>query len=57
MKTHFLKEASEEFIESVDYYNKERPGLGYEFALEVKNALKRIRRYIMSPENRTAKLT
>jgi len=34
--------AEREFAETVDYYNAQCPGLGYEFAVEVKSALERI---------------
>ena len=40
MNVRFRKEATAELSRAVDYYNKERPGLGYEFALEIRNALK-----------------
>ena len=35
MKIVFLHPAVQEFSESVNYYNAESPGLGYEFADEV----------------------
>lgn len=45
MKVIFIDEASDELHGAVKYYNKERPGLGFEFANEVKVALSRIRYY------------
>lgn len=45
MKLFFLLEAYEEFTGAVRYYNGERPGLGYEFAAEVRNVLNRIKKY------------
>ena len=42
MNIRFLACAEQEFAESVDYYNEQFPGLGYEFAAEVKNTLNRI---------------
>lgn len=45
MNVRFRKEATAELSMAVDYYNKERPGLGYEFALEIRNALKRIKAF------------
>ena len=34
--------AEHEFAEAVDYYNGECPGLGYEFAAEVRQSFRRI---------------
>lgn len=44
-KVIFIDRASEELHNAVRYYNKERPGLGFEFANEVKATLSRIRFY------------
>lgn len=43
MNIRFRKEAADELASAVGYYNNERPGLGYEFAIEVRNTLKRIK--------------
>ena len=42
MKTRIVSCAEQEFVEAVDYYNEQCPGLGYEFAAEVKSTLGRI---------------
>ena len=42
MNILILSFAEEEFAEAVDYYNEQCPGLGYEFAAEVKRAFDRI---------------
>ncbi|MBI1746874.1 MAG: type II toxin-antitoxin system RelE/ParE family toxin [Acidobacteria bacterium] len=42
MNIRILSCAEQEFAETVDYYNEQCPGLGYEFAAEVKNTLERI---------------
>ncbi len=42
MRIRILACAEEEIAEAVDYYNAQRPGLGFEFAEEVKKALNRI---------------
>ncbi len=42
MKYSFLAPAREEFDEAIDFYNKRRDGLGYEFADEVERAIERI---------------
>lgn len=42
MKLSILEEAQLELEESVDYYNNECPGLGYEFADEVYRTFDRI---------------
>lgn len=42
MKLRILSCAEQEFAEAVDYYNAQRPGLGFEFAAEVRAALNRI---------------
>jgi len=36
MNIRILSCAEEEFIEAVDYYNEQSPGLGYEFAAEMR---------------------
>ena len=42
MKIRIISCAEQEFIEAVDFYNQQCSGLGYEFAVEVKNTLERI---------------
>ncbi|MDO9265217.1 MAG: type II toxin-antitoxin system RelE/ParE family toxin [Desulfosalsimonadaceae bacterium] len=42
MRIRIISCAEQEFIEAVDFYNQQCPGLGYEFAVEVKNTLERI---------------
>jgi plasmid stabilization system protein ParE len=42
MKLHILSCAEQEFAEAVDYYNGQCPGLGFEFAAEVRKCLERI---------------
>ncbi|MFA5073787.1 MAG: type II toxin-antitoxin system RelE/ParE family toxin [Nitrospirota bacterium] len=42
MNIRFISCAEQEFSEAIDYYNKQLPGLGYEFAVEIKNTLARI---------------
>ncbi len=42
MKVRVLSCAEREFVDAVDGYNAERPGLGYEFAEEVQFAFERI---------------
>jgi len=42
VKVRILSCAEREFADAVDFYNTERPGLGYEFAQEVQNTLDRI---------------
>ena len=43
MNILILSIAEEEFAEAVDYYNQQCPGLGYEFAAEVKRAFDRVK--------------
>lgn len=45
MKIRVLSCAEQEFAETVDYYNEQCPGLGYEFAAEVKNTFDRIKSF------------
>lgn len=45
MKILVLSCAEQEFVEAVDYYNDQCPGLGYEFAAEVQRVFERIRRH------------
>ena len=42
MKVRFITPAKLEYLETIDYYNEEKNGLGYEFAIEVDNIIKRI---------------
>lgn len=39
----FLRPAEIELKNAIDYYNRQRAGLGYEFAAEVKRNVKRIK--------------
>ena len=45
MRIRVLSCAEREFVEAVERYNEERPGLGYELAEEIRNAFDRIRAY------------
>ena len=45
MNAKFLTPAQAEVREIIAYYNQQREGLGLEFALELKQALLRIRNY------------
>jgi len=45
MRILVLSSAEEEFAEVVDYYNEQRPGLGFEFAAEVQRTFERIRHH------------
>ena len=42
MKVRILSCAEQELAEAVDYYNDQCPGLGFEFAAEIKSTLNRI---------------
>jgi plasmid stabilization system protein ParE len=42
VKVRVLSSAEREFAEAVDFYNAERPDLGYELAAEVQRTLERI---------------
>ncbi len=37
----FHPEATEEFYKAIDYYEETKPGLGFDFAIEVYSAIKR----------------
>ncbi len=45
MKITFLPPAERELDEAFDYYEAQKPGLGFEFIVEVWAAIKRIERY------------
>ncbi|HNR68372.1 MAG TPA: type II toxin-antitoxin system RelE/ParE family toxin [bacterium] len=45
MKLEFLEPAEKELNEASDYTNRLSPGLGFEFALEIKRTLQRILHY------------
>ena len=42
MNVRILSCAEQELADAVDYYNKQCPGLGFEFVAEVKSTLSRI---------------
>lgn len=42
MQVEFLSVAQSELDQAIDYYNQQSEGLGFEFALEVKNTIERI---------------
>jgi len=42
MRVRIIQPAKSELSEAIDYYNNERPGLGVEFAHEVRLTIKRI---------------
>jgi len=43
MNFQILQSAEDEIAEGMDYYNEQYPGLGYEFAVEIKEGMKRIK--------------
>jgi hypothetical protein len=45
MRARFLQVAKRELDDAVDYYNREKPGLGYEFLWEVFFAIDRIKQF------------
>jgi hypothetical protein len=45
MTVEFLAPAEDEFSEAIAYYNEQSEGLGFEFAIELKNGLRRIVQY------------
>jgi plasmid stabilization system protein ParE len=45
MNVRYLTAAEAEFQEAIDHYNQQRPGLGFEFSDEVKDAVARINNY------------
>ena len=42
MKVAFLEPAENELLDAVDYYNRESPGLGYDFMAECLRTIDRI---------------
>lgn len=45
MTTRFLSIANREYVDAVNYYNQEKPGLGYEFAAAIDEAIQLIAEY------------
>ena len=43
MNFQILQSAEDEIAEGMDYYNEQYPGLGYEFAVEIKEGMNRIK--------------
>jgi plasmid stabilization system protein ParE len=39
----FHSSARSEFLDAIDYYNKQQPDLGFEFADEVRSAIERVK--------------
>ena len=42
MRVRFLSQARAEWLDAVSYYNEQRAGLGYEFALQVDRTIERV---------------
>ncbi|MBI5640719.1 MAG: type II toxin-antitoxin system RelE/ParE family toxin [Nitrospirae bacterium] len=42
MTFSFHPEAEEEFIQAIEYYENNEPGLGYDFSIEVNSAIQNI---------------
>jgi plasmid stabilization system protein ParE len=51
VRVEFLSVSEAEFLDAVDYYNKQSEGLGFEFALEVEETIERI---VLYPQAWTA---
>ena len=45
MNIRYLSAAEAEFQEAIDYYNEQRPNLGFEFSDEIKDAVTRVVNY------------
>lgn len=45
MSVQFLSCAEQEFAEAVAWYNEQSPGLGFDFAAEVKRTISRMERH------------
>jgi len=45
MKVRYVDAADAEFRDAINYYNQERPGLGFEFSDEVRDVIARIQNY------------
>jgi plasmid stabilization system protein ParE len=45
MKVRYVDAADVEFRDAINYYNQQRPGLGFEFSDEVKDVIARIQNY------------
>lgn len=45
MRIRILQSAESEIADGMDYYNKQYPGLGYEFATEIKKSITAIKSY------------
>ncbi|WP_078715699.1 type II toxin-antitoxin system RelE/ParE family toxin [Paucidesulfovibrio gracilis] len=45
MNVQFLACAEQEFTEAVAWYNEQSPGLGYDFAAEIKRTLSRMEKH------------
>jgi toxin ParE1/3/4 len=41
----FTEAAEKEYLEAIEYYNRQRPGLGYEFSVEIDSGMKYIERF------------
>lgn len=61
MNVLFLEAAEVEFGDAIEYYNQQREGLGYDFALEVEKTFERIIQFpdawpLISPRTRRCRM-
>jgi toxin ParE1/3/4 len=46
VKVQFTDIAKQEYMDAIDYYNSQRDGLGYEFAMEIDEGIQNICLYV-----------
>ncbi|MCF6335097.1 MAG: hypothetical protein L3J12_05100 [Spirochaetales bacterium] len=46
MKVKFSDIAHQEYLDAINYYNTQRDGLGYEFAIEIDEGIENIQLYV-----------
>ncbi|THB64228.1 MAG: type II toxin-antitoxin system RelE/ParE family toxin [Desulfovibrio sp.] len=62
MIVEFLSCAEQEFAEAVAWYNEQNPGLGFDFAAEIKRAISRVEQHpeawtLLSPRTRRIRVS
>jgi len=56
MKVQFTDIARQEYMDAIDYYNNQRDGLGYEFAIEIDEGIQNIQLYVSAWQQLSSKI-
>ena len=56
MKVKFSDIAHQEYLDAINYYNTQRDGLGYEFAIEIDEGIQNIKLYVSAWQKLSTRL-